>query len=87
MKKDKRTTIVLLDAHAILHRGYHAMAGFATRDGRPTGALYGFIMMALRIYEEIQPDYIAACFDLLILLCQQKQRDHLFPWRLRRLPH
>ena len=62
--KDTRTTIVLLDAHAILHRGFHAMSGFATRDGRPTGALYGFLMMVLRIYEEIKPDYIAACFDL-----------------------
>lgn len=64
MKKDSRTTIVLLDAHAILHRGYHAMGGFATRDGRPTGALYGFIVMVLKIFEEIKPDYIAACFDL-----------------------
>ncbi|MEN9338190.1 MAG: hypothetical protein RIQ41_504 [Candidatus Parcubacteria bacterium] len=64
MKKDKRTTIVLLDAHAILHRGYHAMGGFATRDGRPTGALYSFAMMVLKIYDDIKPDYIAACFDL-----------------------
>lgn len=64
MKKDSRTTIVLLDSHAILHRGYHAMGGFATRDGRPTGALYGFIIMVLKIFEEIKPDYIAACFDL-----------------------
>lgn len=64
MKKDSRTTIVLLDAHAILHRGYHAMSGFTTRDGRPTGALYSFIMMVLKIYDEIKPDYIAACFDL-----------------------
>ncbi len=63
-KKDERETIVLLDAHAILHRGFHAMQGFATRDGRPTGALYGFLMMTLRIYDEIKPDYIAACFDL-----------------------
>jgi DNA polymerase-1 len=64
MIKSKLKTIVLLDAHAILHRGYHAMAGFATRDGKPTGALYGFITMVLRIYEDIKPDYIAACFDL-----------------------
>ncbi len=64
MKKSPRTTIVLLDSHAILHRGYHAMAGFATRDGKPTGALYGFVTMVLRIYEDIKPDYIAACFDL-----------------------
>lgn len=40
------------------------MGGFATRDGKPTGALYGFITMVLRIYEDIKPDYIAACFDL-----------------------
>jgi DNA polymerase-1 len=40
------------------------MAGFATRDGRPTGALYGFLTMVLRIYEDIKPDYIASCFDL-----------------------
>jgi DNA polymerase-1 len=59
-----KKTIVLLDAHAILHRGYHAMQGFATRDGRPTGALYGFIMMVLRIYADIKPEYVAACFDL-----------------------
>jgi DNA polymerase-1 len=64
MKKDSRTTIVLLDSHAILHRGYHAMSGFTTRDGRPTGALYGFIMMVLRIHDEIKPDFITACFDL-----------------------
>lgn len=59
-----KTTIVLLDAHAILHRGYHAMQGFATRDGRPTGALYGFITMVLKLYEEFHPDYVVACFDL-----------------------
>ena len=59
-----KKTVVLLDSHAILHRSYHAMGGFATRDGRPTGALYGFVMMVLRIYEDIKPDYIAACFDL-----------------------
>jgi DNA polymerase-1 len=64
MTKSKLKTVVLLDAHAILHRGFHAMQGFATRDGRPTGALYGFITMVLKIYEEIKPDYVAACFDL-----------------------
>lgn len=62
-KKFKKT-IVLLDAHAILHRAYHAMGGFATRDGKPTGALYGFITMVLRIEEDIKPDYIVACYDL-----------------------
>ena len=63
-KSNHPYTIVLLDAHAVLHRGYHAMQGFATRDGRPTGAIYGLMTMVLRLYNEIKPDYIAACFDL-----------------------
>lgn len=64
MKKSNKTTIVLLDAHAVLHRGYHAMQGFATRDGRPTGAIYGLLTMVLKLHSEIKPDYIAAAFDL-----------------------
>ncbi len=63
MKINKKT-VVLLDAHAILHRGYHAMQGFSTRDGRPTGALYGLITMTLRIKEVLKPDYVIACYDL-----------------------
>jgi DNA polymerase-1 len=62
--KTSKKTVVLLDAHAILHRGYHAMSGFSTRDGRPTGALYGFVTMTLRIKEVLKPDYVIACYDL-----------------------
>ncbi|MBP6888178.1 MAG: hypothetical protein KBC21_00600 [Candidatus Pacebacteria bacterium] len=64
MTPNYKKTVVLLDSHAILHRAYHAMGGFATRDGRPTGALYGYVTMVLRIYEDIKPDYVIACFDL-----------------------
>ncbi|MEI6352844.1 MAG: DNA polymerase, partial [Candidatus Nomurabacteria bacterium] len=55
--------LVLLDSHALLHRAYHAMVGFSTYDGRPTGALFGFIKMVLKIKDELKPDYIIACFD------------------------
>lgn len=65
MKKDsKKQLLVLLDAHAIIHRAYHAMPDFMTRDGRPTGAIYGFGMMVLKIIDEFQPDHIVACYDL-----------------------
>lgn len=64
MKDDKQKTLVLLDAHAILHRAYHALPDFASPTGEPTGALYGVVTMVLRIIEEFKPDYIAACFDL-----------------------
>ncbi len=57
-------TLVLLDAHAILHRAFHALPDFASPTGEPTGALYGVVAMLLKIAEELKPDYIAACYDL-----------------------
>ncbi len=55
--------LVLLDSHALLHRAYHALPGFATYDGRPTGALFGFVKMIIKIKDELKPDYVIACFD------------------------
>lgn len=56
--------LVLLDAHAIIHRAYHALPEFATSKGEPTGALYGLVLMVLKIASEFKPDHIVACFDL-----------------------
>jgi len=63
-KKAESKTLVLLDAHAILHRAFHALPDFSSPSGEPTGALYGVVAMLLKIIEEFKPDYIAACFDL-----------------------
>lgn len=62
--KDTTKTLVLLDAHAILHRAFHALPDFSSPSGEPTGALYGVVAMLLKIIEELKPDYIAACYDL-----------------------
>lgn len=56
--------LILLDAHAILHRAYHALPDFSSPSGEPTGALYGVVAMLLRIIEEYQPTHIIACYDL-----------------------
>ncbi len=64
MKKTARKKIVLLDAHAIIHRAYHGMPNFQTRAGVPTGAIYGFASMILRIIDDFSPDHVVACYDL-----------------------
>src|SRR3989344_3293660 len=66
MAKPEKTKerLVLLDAHAILHRAYHALPDFATSSGQPTGALYGLATMILKIATDLKPDYIIACYDL-----------------------
>ena len=61
-KQDKKL-LVLLDSHAILHRAYHALPDFTNAQGEPTGALYGFSTLLLKIVKELKPDYIVAAFD------------------------
>ncbi len=61
---DYKKRLVLLDANAILHRGYHALPDFETSDGEPTGALYGLCLMLLSIARDLEPTEIVACFDL-----------------------
>ena len=63
MKIDKKT-LVLLDAHAIIHRAYHALPEFLSSKGEPTGALYGVSSMLMKIVTDLKPDYIVACYDL-----------------------
>jgi DNA polymerase-1 len=63
MNKDTKT-LVLLDAHAIIHRAYHALPEFLSSKGEPTGALYGLSSMLMKIVTDLKPDYIVACYDL-----------------------
>lgn len=60
----KPQLLVLLDAHAILHRAYHALPEFTSSKGEPTGGLYGIAMMLMKLVEEFHPDHIIACYDL-----------------------
>ncbi len=59
------TRLFLLDGTALAYRAHFALArsGLTTRDGRPTGATYGFTMTLRRILEAEQPDLIAVGFD------------------------
>lgn len=64
MSAKTKKLLVILDAHAILHRAYHALPSFTSPQGEPTGALYGFAAMILKIIRELKPDYLAAAYDL-----------------------
>ncbi len=63
-KTSEKKRLVVLDAHAIIHRAYHALPDFSGPEGQPTGALYGLASMLLRIFAELKPDYIVAAYDL-----------------------
>lgn len=64
MAEKKLTTIVLIDAHAVLHRAYHALPEFTSPSGEPTGGLYGTTTFVLKVVKDVKPDYLVACYDL-----------------------
>lgn len=59
-----RKNLVLIDAHAVLHRAFHALPKFTSPKGEPTGALYGFTAFLIKTIRELKPDYLVACYDL-----------------------
>jgi len=57
---------LLIDGNNIVFRAYYAFdrQNLKTRDGKPTGALFGFVKMLLKLLKEKKPDYIAVAFDV-----------------------
>lgn len=39
------------------------MPGLSTRDGTPTGGVYGFASLALELIKKLEPDYVAVAWD------------------------
>lgn len=53
----------LVDAHAFLHRSFHALPSLTSPSGEEVGALYGFVKLLTGLLRNIQPEFIAVCFD------------------------
>ncbi|MEZ0373116.1 MAG: DNA polymerase I, partial [Candidatus Sericytochromatia bacterium] len=58
-------TFFLLDGHAIAYRAFFGMQGrrFQTRQGLPTGAIYGFTRILVDVIKSYRPTLLAVCFD------------------------
>jgi len=61
--RTKEARLFLVDAHAYLHRAYHALPPLTTSAGEPVGALLGFARMLLALIKREKPEYLAVCFD------------------------
>ncbi len=55
--------IYLMDASAFIHRAFHAIRNLSTKDGRPTGAIYGFTATLLKLLKDKKPKALAVVFD------------------------
>jgi DNA polymerase-1 len=60
---ERRPTLVIIDGHSLLYRGFYATRPLTTSDGRPTNAVYAFTNMLLSLLEQVEPDAIVVAFD------------------------
>jgi len=57
-------TLLLIDGHAMIHRAFHALPiEMSTKAGEPTGAIYGFFLMLLKVIGDFNPTHIVVAFD------------------------
>ncbi len=54
---------ILIDGNALLYRAFYALPPLTNSEGVPTGAVYGFTRMLMKLLREEKPAYIACAFD------------------------
>lgn len=55
--------LAVIDGKSVFYRGYYAMPGLSTKDGTPTGGVYGFVSLAIELIKKLEPDYVAVAWD------------------------
>lgn len=60
----KQQKIAIIDAHALIHRAYHALPPMNGPDGMPTNAVYGFTTMMLKMFTVLKSTHVVAAFDV-----------------------
>jgi DNA polymerase-1 len=64
MPKDgEHKRLAIIDGKSVFYRGYYAMPNLSTKDGVPTGGVYGFASLALEVVKRLKPDYVAVAWD------------------------
>ncbi|MFH1401366.1 MAG: 5'-3' exonuclease H3TH domain-containing protein [Parcubacteria group bacterium] len=63
INQDNKKKLIIFDSNAVIHRAYHALPPLTTKDGKLVGAVYGFLLVFLRVIKEFDPDFMVATFD------------------------
>ncbi len=61
---ERKNLLLLFDGHALVHRAFHALPPLSvTKTGEPTGAVYGFASMLLKVLADFKPTHWAMALD------------------------
>ena len=80
--------LAVIDGKSVFYRGYYAMPGLATKDGTPTGGVFGFVSLAIELIKKLEPDYVAVAWDKTDTNIRKRRESigHDNTCHLRRLP-
>lgn len=67
--------LLIIDSNSLINRAYYGVRFLSAPDGTPTNAIYGFLMMLLKLISDHNPDYIMAAFDLKAPTFRHKMYD------------
>ncbi|NIG99268.1 MAG: 5'-3' exonuclease [Buchnera aphidicola (Periphyllus acericola)] len=63
MTKLKNKLLIIVDGTNYLYRSYFAFKNFKNKKGKPTGVIYGILIMLKKVFNKYNPDKIIIIFD------------------------
>jgi len=55
--------LLIIDGNSLIFRAFYALPFLSDTKGQPTGAIFGFLNMFLKVIAEYQPTHVAVAFD------------------------
>ena len=55
--------IIIIDGNSLANRAFYAMPYLSNRNKQPSGAVFGFANLIVKLIVEQKPDYVAVAFD------------------------
>lgn len=59
-----KETFVVVDGNSVIHRAFHSLPPLKNKKGEVVNAVYGFLLVLLKIIKDFNPEYLGVCFDL-----------------------
>ncbi|MBI2415814.1 MAG: DNA polymerase I [Candidatus Kerfeldbacteria bacterium] len=59
----RKPRLIVIDAHSLIHRAFHALPPLSTADGTVVNAVYGFVLIVFKVLKELKPDYVVVASD------------------------
>jgi DNA polymerase I len=67
--------LMIIDGNSIVNRAFYGVRPLNAPDGTPTNAIYGFVAIFQRIYDDVKPDAVSVAFDLKAPTFRHKECD------------